>query len=449
VLLALAATVASLAQPALPLKRCVAQYVPARCGTLQVPENRARPEGRKIGLKIVVIPAQRKPVARDAFTFLAGGPGGAAATEMPSNALAMWPYVHEHHDILLVDQRGTGGSNPLTCAPPKREPKTPAEMRSFVDRCLESLAGDPRYYGSRAAADDLEAVRLALGYRALNVYGTSYGATLAQVYLSRHPSSVRTMMLDGGTFVDVPFYSKFAANAQRALDLVDKRCSADLGCRDRFPKWRRQLDVLVEAWNGKPIRVAKVGTIDGDGLASVIQSMLRSSTTAASIPLLVNRAAARDYSVLAEHVDTGNAVNPVMYWTIWCNEPWVGLNAKGPWQTIFDGFTTSSIVEHRRACAYMPKHPEPAAQWKRPQSSVPLLAIAGEADPQDPIGNLPGLRRSFPNSRVLVARGQGHAVGQNGCIGLLVANVVDRGSVKGLDTSCLRFITPTPFQLRK
>jgi pimeloyl-ACP methyl ester carboxylesterase len=177
--------------------------------------------------------------------------------------------------------------------------------------------------------------------------------------------------------------------------------------------------------------------------------MLMTSTTAASVPFLVARAAAGDYSVIADHVDAGDTSNSVMYWTIWCNEPWVGLSAKGPWHTIFDGYATTSIAEHRRACRYMPKHAEPAAAWKRPHSTVPVLAIVGEADPQDPIGNLPGLKTSFPNSRVITAPGQGHAVGQNGCIGLLVARVVDSGSVEKLDTSCVRFIVPSAFQLRK
>jgi pimeloyl-ACP methyl ester carboxylesterase len=174
-----------------------------------------------------------------------------------------------------------------------------------------------------------------------------------------------------------------------------------------------------------------------------------SSGTAARIPFLVSRAAAGDTSLVADELGGGGPLNSLMYWTIWCNEPWVGLGAKGPWHTMFDGYATASIVEHRQTCALVPKHPEPAAVWKRPRSKVPLLAIVGEADPQDPIGNLPRLRRSFPNSRVITAPAQGHAVGQYGCIGELVGRFVDRGTAKGLDTSCLRFIAPTPFQLRK
>jgi pimeloyl-ACP methyl ester carboxylesterase len=447
--LALAAAVVSLAQPALPLKPCVVQYVDARCGTLQVPENRAKPGGRTIGLNVVVLPARRKPARPDAFTFLAGGPGGAAATEMPSTALAIWSGVHERHDILLVDQRGTGASNPIDCPRPKHELKTPAEGRAYVSGCLESLKGDPRYYGTRTAMDDLEAVRLALGYRSLDVYGTSYGATAAQVYLARHPRSVRTLILDGGTFVDVPFYSRFAANAQRSLDLLAKRCAADIGCNDRFGTWRRQLARLVSAWNRKPVSVGKGITLDGDGLAGVVQNLLLDSGTAARIPLLVTLATRGDYTVLRENVGSSEAMRSLMYWTIWCNEPWVGLAARGPWHTIFDGYTAASVKEHSRICSLLPKRAEPASAWQRPQSSVPMLAIEGQADPQDPIGNLPDLRTRFPNSRVITAPWQGHAVGGNGCIGELVSRFVTRGTAKGLDTSCVRFIVPSPFQLRK
>jgi pimeloyl-ACP methyl ester carboxylesterase len=447
-LLALAATVASLAQPALPLRPCVVQAIDARCGTFAVPENRAKPDGRTIRLNVVVIPSLRKPARPDAFTFLAGGPGGAAATEMPSTSLAIWSTVHEHHDILLVDQRGTGGSNELSCARPKHPLTTEAEGRTFIAHCLAALKGDPRFYGTPEAMDDLDAVRAALGYTSLDVYGTSYGATAAQTFLRRHPSSVRTMFLDGGTFVDVPFYSRFAPNAQRALGLLAKRCAADIACRTHFPKWTQQLRTLVARWNRRPVELGAKGDISGDGLAGVVQGMLQDGTRAARIPFVVAQAAAGHYAPLAAEVDTGGAINSLMYWSIWCNEPWVGLGAKGPWHTLFDGYARASIDEHRMICRYIPKHASPAADWKRPHSDVPFLAIVGQADPQDPIGNLPGLRTAFPNSRVLTAPAQGHAVGQFGCIGELVGRVVDRGTVKGLDTSCLKFIVPTAFQLR-
>ena len=60
------------------------------------------------------------------------------------------------------------------------------------------------------AMDDLEAVRAALGYRQLDVIGSSYGATAAQVYLKLHPSFVRTLILTGGTAIDVAYFDRYA-----------------------------------------------------------------------------------------------------------------------------------------------------------------------------------------------------------------------------------------------
>src|SRR5690349_12406614 len=113
-MLAVAAAAAALA-----FSPCTVQSVSARCGTVVVPENRARQKGKSIALNVVVIPAVRKPAAPDAFVYLVGGPGD-AATNAASGAVGMWPGVHQTRDILLVDQRGTGQSNPLACPVPTK-----------------------------------------------------------------------------------------------------------------------------------------------------------------------------------------------------------------------------------------------------------------------------------------------------------------------------------------
>ena len=95
------------ASPAtLPLRACTVQGVAAKCGTLLVPENRDSGAGPRIGLRVVVVPARRSPARPDAFTYLAGGPGG-AASEQTAVVNSIWSGVHERHDIVLVDQRGT------------------------------------------------------------------------------------------------------------------------------------------------------------------------------------------------------------------------------------------------------------------------------------------------------------------------------------------------------
>jgi pimeloyl-ACP methyl ester carboxylesterase len=413
-----------------------------------VPEDRAQPAGRTIALRVVVIPSRSKPARPDAFTYLAGGPGGAAASEMPSAAISIWARVHEHHDIVLVDQRGTGGSNALQCPAPTGPIDTDVERRSYVDSCLAALKGDPVQYGTRAAMDDLDAVRAALGYRTLDVYGTSYGATAAQVYLERHPGSVRTMILDSGTFLDVPFFSRYAENGQRALDQIVKRCSAQPSCAGTFPDWRDDLDSLIAKWNEEPVLPPTSERISGNGLAGVVQQMTLVSATAAYIPLVVSRAALGDYGPLSHYAGSGGLTRSMMYWSIMCNEPWVGLDSTGPWHSYLDGLTADQLTLSRTVCGYLPLRAEAPADWVRPQSRVPLLALVGGADPQDPIGNLPGLRQALPNSRVVTVPGQGHGVGQLGCLGALVGRFVDRDTVKGLDSSCAAKTPLTPLATR-
>jgi pimeloyl-ACP methyl ester carboxylesterase len=444
---AAAVACAPAAHAALALKPCEVKGVSARCGTFVVPENRASPDGRTIALHVLVVPAVHKPALSDAFTYLIGGPGG-AATQAVDWVLPTFGALNDRRDILLVDQRGTGSSHPLSCAMPAHMLKTASQKRAYATSCFRSVHADVTQYGTRAAMDDLDAVRAALGYRQLDIYGASYGATAAQVFLKRHPSSVRTIALDGATAIDVPFFSRFAAGAQAALDDVARRCSADAACNRAFPHWRTQFSTLVRAWDRKPVANRRGQTTTGAGLAGVVQSMLVDASTAAAIPLLVSRAARGDYRTLNAHIQPGPGSLDLMFYSIWCSEPWVGLGAHAPWHTDFDSYATSSIAYHRDICKWIPKRAEPANAWTLPHSSTPLLLLAGGADPQDPIANFPGLKRAFPNSRAIIVPHYGHTVAQFGCLSGLVSRfVIDRGA-KRLDTRCVRAITAPSFALR-
>ena len=452
---AAAIAAAAPAHAASPLHRCTVQGLAARCATVAVPENRAFPSSRTLALRVVVLPATVRRTHSDPFVYLAGGPGG-AATQSAAAVAGIWYELRRDRDILLVDQRGTGGSNALACAPPTGEISTPEQVTAYVRSCTAALAGDASQYGTTAAVDDLEAVRKALGYGRLDLYGVSYGATAAQAFLRRHPTSVRTVVLDGATLLDVPFMSHFASNGQRALDLIASRCAAQTACARAFPTWRTDLSPLLARLQAAPVTVQVAGrptVVDDVTLADTVQTMTRTDDSAASVPLLVARAAAGDYSVLTAHLTPPAPPDlSVMYWSSRCNEPWwgddpvaVAADAKG---TYLERSVTAGLANVQTVCAGFPTRAEPADQWTRVASRAPALALVGGADPQDPIGNIAGIQGVMPNARVVVAPGLGHGVGQYGCLPHLVARLVALDSARKLDTTCARRIAPRPFVLR-
>ena len=135
--------------------------------------------------------------------------------------------------------------------------------------------------------------------------------------------------------------------------------------------------------------------------------------------------------------------------SIWCNEPWTGLDATGPWGTEFDSYTTAQIAAFRHHCNSVPKRAEPRSLWRLPASSrVPVIAFAGGADPQDPVTNLSDLKQHFPDSRTVVFPHVGHDFNIGGCVDEMMADFVDRGTTRGLDTTlCSGAVVVPPFEL--
>jgi pimeloyl-ACP methyl ester carboxylesterase len=121
----------------------------------------------------------------------------------------------------------------------------------------------------------------------------------------------------------------------------------------------------------------------------------------------------------------------------------------GPWGTEFDSYTTAQIAAFRHRCTSAPKRAEPRSLWTlSTSSSVPVLAFAGGADPQDPVTNLSDLKQHLPDSRTVVFPHIGHDFNIGGCVDEMMADLVDRGTTKGLDTTrCAGAVVVPPFPL--
>ena len=215
----------------------------AMCGILEVPEDRGAPGGRRIALNIAVLPARNAAGLEPVF-FLAGGPGQ-AATALAGHIDVALREVRRSRDVVLVDQRGTGRSNPLDCVAADGTPlpfdatrmSDPAAIAGYAQRCAAGLDGraDPRHYTTAAAIADLDDVRAALGAETVDLVGGSYGTRVAQHYAARYPQHVRSLVLDGVAPNDLVIGAEFAHTFESALRLQAAQCDETEGCRERFP----------------------------------------------------------------------------------------------------------------------------------------------------------------------------------------------------------------------
>ena len=176
----------------------------AYCGTLQVPENHDAPDGRKITLAISWLPASGE-AEPDPIFMLAGGPGQGARGSFPMVSGAFIEARRKRH-IILLDQRGTGDSNPLKCVNEQGESAVVDDedysadaATDFAKRCAAQFEGkvDVAQFSSSDAIRDLDAARKALGAEQINLIGISYGTRMAQLYGKRYPQHTRTITIDG------------------------------------------------------------------------------------------------------------------------------------------------------------------------------------------------------------------------------------------------------------
>ncbi|HEU5399081.1 MAG TPA: alpha/beta fold hydrolase, partial [Gammaproteobacteria bacterium] len=281
----------------------------ARCTTLVVPEDRAHPEGRKIGLHIAVLKARASKPQPDPLFFLAGGPGQ-AATEAYVQEAPAFDRIQADRDVVLVDQRGTGESNRLDCPAASGLPDdaTAAAVDRAVDACLKQLPGDPRYYTTSVAVQDLDAVRAALGYPSIDLYGISYGTRVALQYLREYPGHTRSVVLDGVVPADLALGPDVSLDAQHALGLIFIRCDRDPACHKAFPDpsgafagLRRDLGyravsvTLRDPLSGAP----RTEDLTWSKVAQAVRLMSYQSETASLLPLLIHQAAVKhDYAPL-------------------------------------------------------------------------------------------------------------------------------------------------------
>jgi len=451
---ALAMSTCELTLPGTPLSMA------AECGWFEVAENPAEPNGRHIKLRVARVPARERRVEPDPVLFLAGGPGQAASEAWLIVAPA-FTKLNKNRDILLIDQRGTGQSNPLRCPQAELAEALATDwdqLAGTTRQCLQSLDADPRFYTTTIAMQDYDLVRAALGYEQVNLLGISYGTRAAQVYLRLFPQRVRTLVLDGVAPQTLALGTEHAEKLDLALQRILASCAADPPCNQAYPGLAQNLNDMIQQLEISPVEVTVDNpltgqpftfTFDREALASSIRFLTYSAETQAMLPLLIHEAATQNnYGRIASQLlitasGLSESIAQGMELSVVCAEdfplfPGAGTDSG---RLLGNSMTRAAAIQ----CAIWPRGEVPAGFHEPVTSDTPALLLSGELDPVTPSEYAEQVKAGLSNSLHLVATGQGHSISSRGCVGQVVTDFIVAASLDGLDAQCLAQLQASPW----
>ncbi len=448
----------------------VGASAPTFCGDVAVPENPASTNGRQLALRIVVIQAQAAPVRPDPVVRLRGGPGGSSTALAGAGLETIFP----HNDIVLVDQRGTGGSNAMPCNDPALFGTV--DLQNVFDNVFapEYLMGCADFYAARAdltqyttprSADDLDVVLETLGYDEVNLWGISYGTKLALTYMRLHPDRVRSVIIDGVVPTDFRFGISEARDVTDGFDKLVVLCEADPACAAAFPNLPAKVDTLIDRLDrgdiqaqtnhrqtGVPVTVTLNRYSLGVGIRNWLFTINR-----AKIPRMIERAYSNDdWSDVAQAYQSRSVflggLSTAMHLAVICAED-VPFYTAGEIQQNTEGtlFEDFMIRGRQEVCGFWPAGRVPASFLGPVISDAPTLILSGDMDPVTPTSFGEQVRAFLPNSVHVVSPEGAHSAFSlpDGipCLVGIMQQFVAAASVDGLVTGCAASIKGPPFEL--
>ena len=435
----------------------------AFCGTYEVWENRAAKSGRKIGLKVVLIPSLSPNPEPDPIFFFAGGPGQ-AATPLAGNLTD--EELRKHRDFVFIDQRGTGEPNGLFCHLGGHDDDLQSYFTEMfpldaVRKCREDLErkADLTLYTTDLAVDDFDEIRAWLGYGKINIVGGSYGTRAAQMYMSRHPESVRAAVIFGVVPRDELLPLSHAANGQRSLDLLLGWCEKDRDCHRKFPALREdfkavmdrlaQGPVTVEAKNPHTHKAEKV-SLSRDFIADGIRWGLYGAGE--FLPLMIHQAAGGDFHLLGQatvnaRIGAIDGITMGVLFSVACAEdiPYIDP-AEVAARTAGSFLGDYRVKQQAAACTVWPRGKAAEGHREALHTDIPILLVSGERDPVTPPAFADRAARFMTHAKKIVVPWGSHG-GDDPCSQKIQEDFLEKGSGESLDTSCLSKIQMRPFVL--
>lgn len=420
--------------------------VPARtnieCGYLTVPEDRNSKNSPMIRLHFAIVHSVNEDPAPDPVVILHGGPGGYALDSMD-----LWLYLFSitirDRDLIILDQRGTGYSQPSLNCPEAEEQwyqswghNTPTAidnqnylqaLLSCRDRLIKEGI-DLNAYTSAANAADVDDLRQALGYSEWNLYGSSYGTRLALTIIRDHPDGVRSVVLDSVYPPQVDLTTTQTVSFERSLDLLFAACTADLSCNEKYPDLKTTFYGLAEQLDKEPVKFQLIRPsnsmfydviLNGDRFIWTTRQLLYLTDQIPVVPARITALQEGETASLAEQ----------MKWFIFFDDFWsegmfysIHCAEDVPSSTEQDAQRLNDTVNPRLIQAIDPSkffYPlcsawntnQPTAIENEPIiSDIPTLILSGEFDPVTPPAWGQLTAETLSNSQFLEFPGFGHGI---------------------------------------
>lgn len=445
----------------LTLEPCHIQGHPEQieCGFLTVPEDHARPTDSTLDIHVVRLPAISSGKAPDPLFFLAGGPGQ-AATELTPFIASVFSAVRQTRDIILIDQRGTGKSNPLQCDFDDFDTllltEDEIDLTATAQSCATGLDVNLQHYHTVNAIHDFDAVRRALGYQHINVYGGSYGTRAGLVWLREKPEAIRSLVLDGLAPPQVVI-GPFGTFSQRAYERLITDCMADASCASRFAdldagyqalrqtlRTEPQLLDYRDPRSDQPLQVL----LTEPRLSGTLRNALYHPRTRQLIPLVIDATARGDYRPLVglfNALEGGSSMYIGLTLSVLCQEDVPRIDEELLQRDRENIFMGGQLTEDfLRLCAGWPVEAG-LPQWAEPVTSdTPILLLSGEQDPVTPPEWAVLAAETLSNSQHVIAEHGGHTIVSHTCANRIVADFLERPQAP-VDASCIERTRVLPF----
>ncbi len=422
------------------------------CVTLLVPLDRAHPAGQKIAVFAAVLPALSRDSARDGLMLVPGGPGQSGDSLVP---LATGPFrdIRQTRDIVLLYPRGTARSGPLVCPGLDSAASiTSPEMAALANTCAARLKNGTVHFTATDIVADMEALRRALGYPQLSLWGGSFGSRIVQHFAREYPARTRLVILDAVAPAGVSIAQTAPRAAEAALRSLDAACMADRTCRTSTPSVARDVEALLKSFavprqvsmtdpvTGRTTRL----TVDRQTLAGTIHLTLYHPQTRAMLPQLIAAAKqGRLEPLLAMSAATGAALDDQIavganFSALCAEDMQLGPSSVPP--TGFMGDGQYGLLKN--ICGQWPHKKVPPRFLQKFASNVPALILSGALDPITPPEGGAIAASYFSNAVHVTLPASAHISSTYGCVPRRIAKFVEEGRTRAADWACTQKAKP-------